>query len=63
MYTDETVITFGKHKGKKLANVPASWLMWYNEFATNQNPELMAYIKDNLVVIMQEADLEKLKRS
>lgn len=61
-FTDSTIITFGKHKGTKLANVPVAWLLWYDEFATNKNAELQAYIDDNKMVLMQEADLEKLKR-
>lgn len=60
-WTDETVMPFGKHKGLKLANVPAGWFLWYNEFATNQRPELMQYIKENMMCFLQETDLKNIK--
>lgn len=63
IWNDETVMTFGKHKGKKLANVPSDWLLWYKEFATNQNPSLIAYIDENMMVLMQEVDLKNQKKS
>lgn len=28
IYTDETVIPFGKHQGKILKDVPADYLLW-----------------------------------
>ena len=28
---DKDIITFGKHKGTAMANVPASWLIWFFE--------------------------------
>lgn len=46
MYTDETVLTFGAHRGKTLENVPGAWLVWYYENATNPDPKLIAYIAD-----------------
>lgn len=61
-YTDETELRFGKHKGTKLANVPASYLTWYYEAPGIKNPSLMAYIKDNMVVLLQEQDLKNIKR-
>jgi uncharacterized protein (DUF3820 family) len=62
-YDDSTVLTFGVHKGKKLANVPAGWLIWYSETPGNyKNPQLMAYIEDNKMSLMQEADLANLKK-
>lgn len=56
---DNTVMWFGQHKGKELANVPASWMMWwYNE---NPNPvysnhkKLREYIQANIQSISTEA--------
>lgn len=40
---DNTVITFGKYKGTKLANVPAWWLIWWYD----ENKPLMNYIREN----------------
>lgn len=45
-WTDETEMPFGKYKGRKLQEVPASYLMWLNDqtdFA-RRNPELAEYI-------------------
>ena len=52
---DDTVIKFGKHKGKKVANVPAHYLLWFykenivkfqNGQMCGQYKELMEYISD-----------------
>lgn len=61
-FTDNTIITFGKWKGAKLANVPSAWLLWWDEYGNNPNQQLKDYITDNKMVLMQESDLEKLKR-
>lgn len=61
-WTDDTVMPFGKHKGTKLANIPAGWFLWYEEYATNQNPELMAYIGDTKMILLQEQDLKNLPK-
>lgn len=51
--TDESIMPFGKHKGTKLANVPADYLLFYY-----QNYKLSAtlkkYIEDNMDSIKQE---------
>jgi uncharacterized protein (DUF3820 family) len=60
--TDETIIPFGLHEGKKLANVPASYLLWCEKnispksyvYATNR--EIFKYIDDNLEDLKQEAN-------
>lgn len=54
---DNSIMPFGKHKGKKLANVPAQYLLWlYNqqEFVISSN--LKDYISDNLEVLQQETN-------
>ena len=54
MLNDNSIITFGKHKGSKLIDVPAAYLLWlYGEgkcFA-----ELKAYIEDNMDALKLEA--------
>lgn len=51
--TDESIIPFGKYKGEKLANVPASYLLWlYSEGYCQR--ELKKYIEDNMDVLKQE---------
>ena len=63
IFTDDTVLTFGRHKGKKLANVPADWLLWYLEKATNQNRALVDYIVENKMILLQEVDLKNIKKN
>lgn len=29
IFLDDTQLNFGMHKGKRLEDVPASWLLWY----------------------------------
>ena len=51
--TDETIMPFGAHRGKKLANVPANYLIWMYE---NKRlvPYLEEYVKDNWLVLETE---------
>lgn len=50
---DESLMPFGKFKGKKLEDVPASYLIWlYDE--NKCSGELKQYIKDNLDVLYHE---------
>lgn len=50
---DDSPMPFGKYKGDKMANVPASYLMWlYDENKCNK--EVRDYIEDNLDVIKDE---------
>ncbi len=64
--TDESTMPFGKYKGEKMANVPASYLIWiYDEWTAPsprfgfQNKEVKAYIEENLDVIQQEVKNSK----
>lgn len=51
--TDESPMPFGKHKGDKMVNVPASYLMWL--YDNNKcNAEVREYIKENLDVLQKE---------
>ncbi len=51
--TDDTPMPWGKHKGVKMANVPASYLLWC--FENNKcSPEVAKYINENMDVIKQE---------
>lgn len=45
-YNDNTIMPFGKYKGYKLANVPASYLLWaFENLDLKEN--LKSYIKKN----------------
>ena len=50
---DNSPMPWGKHKGQKMANVPASYLRWL--YDNNKcNAEVQAYIKDNMDVLKEE---------
>ena len=52
--TASSPMPFGKHKGKAMINVPATYLLWlYNEGCNNA--PVKRYILDNLQAIQQEA--------
>lgn len=51
MLTDSSILQFGnKHKGKKLADVPDSYLLWIYE-NLNLPLDLKQYIESNLDAI------------
>jgi uncharacterized protein (DUF3820 family) len=61
IFTDDTIMSFGEHGGKKLANVPASYLLWLKgewdagRFVnTETNRALRSYIEENLDVLKME---------
>lgn len=56
-YTDETLMPFGKkHKGKKLKDVPASYLLWVEEtLRRDEWRDLQTYIKNNMETLKQKA--------
>lgn len=58
-FTDSTIIDFGQHKGKTLANVPASYLLWLFGEGLSGRPVLKAYIEDNKQVLEQQAKAER----
>ena len=44
---------WGKYKGEKMANVPATYLMWL--YDNNKcNAEVQAYINDNMDALKEE---------
>ncbi len=53
-FTDNTVMPFGKHKGIKLANVPASYLLWLKSEGLPKGP-LLDYIVDNMEMLKKES--------
>jgi uncharacterized protein (DUF3820 family) len=55
---DDSIIPFGIHKGKALANVPAKYLLWlYHERKCSF--ELRRYIEENMAVLKEEIEREK----
>jgi hypothetical protein len=57
--TDQSLMPFGEHKGKKLANVPASYLLYIRDnFKLFEN--LKKYIDSNRHVL--EAEVKRAKQ-
>jgi len=51
--TDNSLMPFGKYKGQKMANVPASYLLWLkNNDCKDQ--KVLDYIEDNMDQLRQE---------
>jgi len=61
MLTDNSLIPFGKYTGQKLANVPASYLIWI--FENNKcTAEIAKYINENMDVLKEEIKRENAKK-
>jgi len=56
--TDNSIMTFGKYKGEKMANIPADYLLWLYE-NSKVFGEVKQYIKDNIYVIKSEIELKR----
>ncbi len=55
---DNSLMPFGEHKGKKMANVPAKYLLWaYDQ--TWIRGDVKKYIEENLDVLKIQAKEEK----
>jgi uncharacterized protein (DUF3820 family) len=52
---DSTIIQLGKYKGEKLANIPASYLIWLHK-ENKCFGDLKNYIEDNMDVLKQEVN-------
>ncbi|HTG57418.1 MAG TPA: DUF3820 family protein [Niabella sp.] len=59
--TDQSIMSFGKYKGHKLANVPAEYLLFIYAEYDLQAP-LKKYIADNLQGLKQEVKLAKAEK-
>ncbi len=51
--TDESLMPYGKYKGTKMANVPASYLLWVYDQEWCKG-DIKKYITDNLQTIKSE---------
>lgn len=58
---DSSLMPFGKHKGEKMANVPASYLLWLYEQGITHT-ELRKYVFVNIDVLRDEVEKEKAKK-
>lgn len=61
IYDDNTQMPWGKHKGKKLIDVPASYLLWLWDQGgmEKNNLSLKMYISENMDVLKKQANENK----
>lgn len=52
-FTDEDLMPFGKHRGKRMADVPASYLAWLKDQGC-EHAGVSGYIKDSWSAIASE---------
>jgi uncharacterized protein (DUF3820 family) len=55
---DYSRMPFGKYKNEKMANVPASYLLWLHKEGKCFG-ELKRYIEENMPVLKEEIEREK----
>ncbi len=51
--SDNSLMPFGKYKGEKMVNVPASYLLWIYE-NNKCTKEVAFYVRDNYEVLKKE---------
>ena len=62
MYTDETILTEGRHKRKKLIDVPKDYLICLHDNKSYFNEEIKEYIQKNIGKIRQANQSKKKKK-
>lgn len=55
MLTDNSPMPWGKHKGTKMIDVPADYLLYLHEKSYSNSP-VGLYIKNNLEVLQKQAN-------
>lgn len=64
--TDDTIMVFGKFKKKRLADVPAWWLLWVEKQSWFQfepmNDNLAKYIRENRDLLEKQMAENKTKK-
>lgn len=51
---DQDLMPFGKYKGEKMEDVPASYLLWLREQGGSHHRGVSGYIEDNLIALKKE---------
>jgi uncharacterized protein (DUF3820 family) len=52
--TDTSIMPWGIHKNKAMANVPAKYLLWLYESGTLKDVQVKKYIEENLDALRKE---------
>lgn len=52
--TDQSPMPFGKHRGAKMEDVPASYLCWLYGQPRHGHCDVREYIRENLVALAKE---------
>jgi len=52
--TDKSKMPWGKHRGKAMEDIPASYLLWLYNQTTKSDNDVMHYIRENLDVLEKE---------
>lgn len=60
-FKDDSIMPFGQHKGKQMADVPASYLIYLYENRKVYG-DLRIYIEDNMTVLREQIKQEQNKR-
>lgn len=56
---DTDRMMFGKHEGKQMIDVPASYLIWAYENITKLRGDMREYIESRMEWLIEEAKQEK----
>jgi len=56
-YTDDSIMPFGKYKGRRLEDVPAGYLIWLYDNGLDRGP-LREYIEENKDALEKEISKE-----
>lgn len=57
--SDDSIMPFGKHKGKTLGEIDASYLLWLADEAKEPPEFIVAYVNDKRRQLEQEAEAGK----
>ncbi len=57
--TAESIMPFGQFKGNKMANVPATTLIWYYKNIPLLRADIKMYIEENMHVLEMQAKSTK----
>lgn len=57
-YNDDSVMPFGKHKGKRMGDIPYTYLCWLLENCNHLNKKFVEYLEDKLENYTRDEDSE-----